>query len=164
MMRIRTLGSSLGFGALAALSLILMDPLLSAPSGGESSFWPYVGGCLVVYAGLLGGRARERVRNVLVAGGIVALVLAGARDGATIAVGLTFGLAIVRTGLDARLRTPRAWLRESPVIPVTPTGRGSPRMHRTTPACGENLVKLTFCARPRRPARGCTMTTSGDRP
>ena len=112
MMSIRGWGSSLVFGALSALSLVLVEGLLFARLTSGSLVWPTVAGCLLVYAGLLGRDARERMRNLLVAGVVVALVLAAAGDGATIAVGLTLGLAIVRTGLDARLRTPRGWLRE----------------------------------------------------
>ncbi len=114
-MSIRGFFSSLAFGAIAALSLGLIDPLLALRPGHASSWWPSVAVCLVIYAALLGRNARERLRNGAIAGTVAVLVLAGANDGATTAVGLTCGLAVVRTGLDVRLRTPRGWLREGVV-------------------------------------------------
>lgn len=111
-MRIRGFATSLVFGAIAALSLILIAPLLAQRVGFGSSASLYVAGCLVVYAVLLGRNARERLRNGGVASAVAALVLACANDGVAIAIGLTAGLALVRTGLDARLRSPRGWLQE----------------------------------------------------
>lgn len=111
-MRIRGFAASLAFGAISALSLLLVGPLL-APRHGLGGFASlYVAGCLVVYAVLLGRNARERLRNGAIASVVAVLVLAGSNDGAAIAVGLTCGLALVRTGLDARLRTARGWLQE----------------------------------------------------
>jgi len=107
-MRARSLSGTLCFGAAAAVASVFVQQLTSPLLGHSNGLALYWVCCTIAYAALLGPTRRRALRNgfAALAGSSLAAVLTP--DLSTLAVGLAVVLALVRSGLELRMRPARA--------------------------------------------------------